>query len=226
LLMVVKQNRFNPPVQWVKQLLNEGKLGTIFAAQINGFWNRNATYYNDDWHGTHQLDGGTLFTQFSHFIDVICWFLGKPEVLNAFTGNFTHTGLIEFEDTGMVQLQFPNGALGSLQYTVSAFEQNMEGSITLFGTKGTVKIGGAYLNEITYCHIKEVELPQLPKGNEANQYSGGIQGSMNNHHQVYKNFVAALNGEEELVTTVKEALDTVTLIEAIYEAAARSVATA
>ncbi|MFY8003753.1 MAG: Gfo/Idh/MocA family protein [Chitinophagaceae bacterium] len=226
LLIVVKQNRFNPPVQWVKQLLDQQQLGTVFAVQINGFWNRTADYYKDDWHGTHQLDGGTLFTQFSHFLDVVCWFLGKPDVLSAVTGNFTHNQLIEFEDTGMVQLQFPNGALGSLQYTVSAYEQNMEGSITLFGTMGTVKIGGAYLNNISYAAIEGLAIPPLPEGNEANAYPGGVQGSMNNHRLVYENAIAVLRGEAKPVTTAKEALETVQLIEAIYEAAARSVATA
>src|SRR3954468_4236176 len=101
-LFIVKQNRFNPPVVAVKELLVNGLLGKIYSVQVNCYWNRDATYYKDSWRGTKNLDGGTLFTQFSHFIDLLYWFLGDIKNVHAITENFAHRGIIEFEDTGIV----------------------------------------------------------------------------------------------------------------------------
>ena len=153
-LFIVKQNRFNPPVVAVKDLIDQGKLGKIYSVQLNCFWNRNAEYYKNSWKGTKDLDGGTLYTQFSHFIDLLYWFLGDVESVDAFTGNFDHQGLIEFEDTGVVILKFLTGAIGTINYTVNAYKKNMEGSLTIFAEKGTVKIGGQYLNELEYQSLE------------------------------------------------------------------------
>jgi predicted dehydrogenase len=100
-LFIVKQNRFNPPVEAVKALIDQGKLGKLYSVQLNCFWNRNNEYYQNSWKGTRDLDGGTLYTQFSHFIDLLYWFIGDVETVSATTGNFHHQGLIEFEDTGV-----------------------------------------------------------------------------------------------------------------------------
>ena len=122
-LYVVKQNRFNPPVVFVKQLVQENKLGNIFNFQMNCFWNRPAAYYQNDWRGTMELDGGTLFTQFSHFIDLLYWLLGDMEMAKGFRANYLHKGLISFEDTGIAILKMKNGALGTINYTINSHQK-------------------------------------------------------------------------------------------------------
>src|SRR5688572_3114027 len=121
-LFVVKQNRFNPPVEAVKKLLDEEKLGKIFSVQLNCFWNRDAAYYHNSWKGTKKLDGGTLYTQFSHFIDLLYWMIGDVRKVSAFTGNYAHGDIIEFEDAGVVILEFDNGAIGTVHYTVNSYK--------------------------------------------------------------------------------------------------------
>ena len=111
-LFIVKQNRFNPPVAAVKKLIDEGRLGKIYSAQLSCFWNRNNEYYQNSWKGTKELDGGTLFTQFSHFVDLLFWMIGDVKEVSAFVANYHHNGIIEFEDTGVVNLKFYNGATG------------------------------------------------------------------------------------------------------------------
>jgi len=217
-LFIVKQNRFNPPVAAVKNLIDEGRLGKIFSVQLNCFWNRNPAYYKNSWKGTKALDGGTLFTQFSHFIDLLYWMIGDVDRVQAFTGNFDHQGIIEFEDTGAVTLKFYNGSIGTINYTVNAHSKNMEGSLTIFAEKGTVKIGGQYLNELEYQDIENYKIENLPKGNPPNQY-GQYQGSMSNHDKVYENLVEVLNGNGIIATNGLEGLKTVEIIEKIYKAA-------
>ncbi len=168
-LFIVKQNRFNPPVEAVKKLIDDRKLGKIYSIQLNCFWNRNEDYYKNSWKGTRELDGGTLFTQFSHFIDLLYWFVGDVDWVSAQTGNFHHQGMIEFEDTGMVILKFNNGAIGTINYTVNAYKKNMEGSFTIFAEKGTVKIGGQYLNELEYQSLEGEPISNLASGKSAEQ---------------------------------------------------------
>ena len=132
-LFVVKQNRFNPPVVAVKELLDNEKLGKIYSVQLSCFWNRNEMYYKDSWRGTKQLDGGILYTQFSHFIDLLLWLLGDVNELQTMLGNVANRNDIEFEDACVVNCKFANGALGSLNFTINSFEKNMEGSLTIFG---------------------------------------------------------------------------------------------
>ncbi|MEO5891123.1 MAG: Gfo/Idh/MocA family oxidoreductase [Ferruginibacter sp.] len=219
-LFIVKQNRFNPPVQAVKKLLEEQRLGKIYSIQVNCFWNRSLAYYADAWRGTKDLDGGTLYTQFSHFIDLLYWFFGDVQEVRAVTANFAHQEIIAFEDTGIVTLQFTNGIIGSLHYTVNAYRRNMEGSITIFGEKGTVKIGGQYLNELEYQCIEDFSVPVLPAGNPPNQY-GNYEGSMSNHDKVYDNVLAVLQQGAAITTTAADGMKTVEIIEKIYAAASR-----
>ena len=217
-LFIIKQNRYNPPVVAVKQAVDAGRLGKINSLQLNCFWNRDEHYYkNSAWKGTQNLDGGTLFTQFSHFIDLLYWMLGDIEKVQAFTGNYTHDGIIEFEDTGGVILQFANGAIGTINYTVNSFEKNMEGSLTLFGERGTVKIGGQYLNELEYQHIQDYIIENLPAGNPPNHY-GSYEGSMSNHGKVYDNVIDVLQNNAPHTTSAFEGLKTVEIIEKIYAA--------
>jgi len=217
-LFVVKQNRFNPPVVAIKKLLDEKKLGTIYSIQLNCFWNRDTKYYENSWKGTMMLDGGTLFTQFSHFIDLIYWMIGDVKQAKVFKKNFAHQDIIEFEDTGVVILEFENGVVGTMNYTVNSFKKNMEGSLTIFGEKGTVKIGGQYLNVLEYQQIQDHVIPSLLAGNKANEY-GFYQGSMSNHDKVYKNLVDVINNNAAMAVRSRDGLKTVEIIEKIYAAA-------
>ena len=215
-LFVIKQNRYNPPIAAVKTLIEEGQLGKISSVQLSCFWNRNENYYANSWKGTKELDGGTLYTQFSHFVDLLYYLIGDVKEVKAYGGNFQHQGVIEFEDTGVVILKFHNGAIGTINYTVNSYKKNMEGSLTIFGDKGTVKIGGQYLNELEYQQIEGVEITNLEQGNKANNY-GEYQGSMSNHDKVYQNIVEVLKNGASITTNMFEGLKTVEIIEKIYD---------
>ena len=215
-LFIVKQNRFNPPVAELKRLIDKGTLGDLLSVQLSCFWNRNENYYKNSWKGSKNLDGGTLYTQFSHFVDLLYWLIGDVKEVEAFGANLQHQGIIEFEDTGVICMKFKNGALGTINYTVNSFEKNMEGSLTVFGSKGTVKIGGQYLNELEYQNIENHEISGLPEGNPANSY-GQYQGSMSNHDRVYENVVDVLLNKGSIATNGFEGLKTVEIIEKIYE---------
>ena len=215
-LFIVKQNRFNPPVAALKKIIDEGRLGEIYSVQLNCFWNRNDDYYNNSWKGTLELDGGTLFTQFSHFIDLFVWMFGDIKDCSGFSANKHHKESIEFEDCGVISLMFRNGIIGSINYNVNSYNQNMEGSMTIFGKNGTVKIGGQYLNELEYQNIEGFEIKDLPAGNVPNNY-GNYVGSMSNHADVYKNIIEVLNSKGTISTSGYEGLKTVEAIEMIYE---------
>ena len=217
-LFVVKQNRFNPSVEHLKSLIDSGKLGKIYSIQMNCFWNRNDHYFESDWKGTHALDGGILFTQFSHFLDLLYWMFGDVVDVQAMIANYSHPK-IECEDAGVAMLRFANGALGAINFTINSFEKNMEGSLTVFGENGTIKIGGQYLNEIEYECVDGQEVPTtLREGRQANAY-GQYQGSMSNHEDVYRNVSDVLSGHGVVSTGSYEGLKTVELITRIYQPA-------
>ena len=220
-LFVVKQNRYNPPVRAIKDALDMNRLGKVFSVQLNCFWNRNMEYYiQSDWKGTIKLDGGTLFTQFSHFIDLLYWMFGDVRKVKAITRNLNHEKIIEFEDTGVVIIEFYNGIIGTINYNVNSYAKNMEGSLTIFGEKGTVKIGGQYLNELEYQNIKDYKITDLPPGNPPNNY-GQYVGSMSNHDKVYENVIDVLINKGTIGTNGFEGLKTVEIIDKIYSAAGR-----
>ncbi len=216
-LFVVKQNRYNPPVEAVKSMLNDNRLGLITSFQINCFWNRPSAYYTDTWKGNKKWDGGTLFTQFSHFIDLLYWFLGDVAAVDAYIQNYLHPE-IEIEDTGVVLFKMKSGVIGTLNYNVNAFQKNMEGSFTLFGEKGTVKIGGQYLNTIEYQSLEGQQIHLNDLGNPSNDY-GFYQGSMSNHDKVYSNLIAAIDDHESKFASAFEGMKSVEIIEMIYAAA-------
>jgi len=223
-LFVVKQNRYNPPVKLVMNLLKEGKFGKPIKCVVNMFWNRNDDYYKSDpWRGTLALDGGTLYTQASHFVDLMLAFMGRPKSIAGFVGTKNHN--IEIEDTGVVAVEFENGALGSFNYTTCVTNKNLEGSIFLVGTKGTVKIGGEYLNTIDHFDVEGVDSYELePTTAEANDY-GTYKGSMSNHDKVFEAIVARMSGasnETELVSG-EEAAMTVRFIDKVFESARKGV---
>jgi predicted dehydrogenase len=217
-LFAIKQNRFNPPVAAVKKAIDDGIFGKIFSVQLSCFWNRNEDYYKNSWKGSKDLDGGTLYTQFSHFIDLLYWMIGDVKKTYAITGNYAHKEIIDFEDSGVVALEFYNGAIGTINYTVNSFGKNMEGSLTIFGEFGTVKIGGQYLNELEYQNIKDFEFKDLPIGNTANNY-GNYLGSMSNHDKIYENLIDVLSKGASISTSAFEGLKTVEIIDKIYESA-------
>lgn len=217
-VFVVKQNRYSPPSKWLKEIVSKKIIGDVLMVQTNCYWNRDERYYSTSpWRGTKDMDGGALFTQFSHFVDIMYWVFGDIKTPKAITKNFTHQGLKNFDDSGFAQFEFLNGGIGSLNYSTSCWDQNMESSITVLGSKGSVKIGGQYMNEIEYCHIENYEMPELPKTNPPNDY-GPFKGSAANHHYVIENVVGTLNGTGEATATAFDGMKVVSIIEKIYKA--------
>jgi mono/diheme cytochrome c family protein len=192
-----------------------GGIKNIFHTLVNGGRDGKGMI---SWKGTLKLDGGTLYTQFSHFIDLLYWMVGDVKRAYALTGNFAHNDIIEFEDTGVVALEFYSGTIGSIHYTVNSYQKNMEGSLTIFAEKGTVKVGGQYLNELEYQCIKDFEFRDLPAGNNANNY-GDYKGSMSNHDKVYENLIDVLNSNASISANSFEGLKTVEIIDKIYASA-------
>ena len=218
-IFVVKQNRFNAPVQALKRLIEDGRLGRIFMVAVNCYWNRNDAYYNgSNWKGTKALDGGTLYTQFSHFVDIFYYLFGDVYDIAGTVTNANHESLIEFEDTGVFTFRFQNGALGSFNFTTNSFEKNMEGSIVVFAESGTVKLGGQYLNKIDYQRTNGFDITNLPETGPSNQY-GYYQGSMSNHDKVINNVVETLRGRESAMTNAVDGKKVVDIIERMYGAA-------
>ncbi|MDR1332501.1 MAG: Gfo/Idh/MocA family oxidoreductase [Tannerella sp.] len=214
----VMQNRYSPPSVWLKELIESGQLGRIYMVQLNCYWNRDERYYTaGNWHGDVALDGGTLFTQFSHFIDIMYWLFGDICDILARFADFNHAELTDFEDSGVVQFRFANGGMGSLCYSTSVWDRNLESSMLIVAENGSVKIGGQYMNEVLECHVKNYEMPCLAPTNPGNDY-GAYKGSAQNHHYVIRNVVNVLSGHsfESITTNVMEGLKVVDMIQRIY----------
>jgi predicted dehydrogenase len=213
----VMQNRYSPPSVWMKEMVDSGRLGDIYLVQFNCYWNRDARYYlPGGWHGDARLDGGTLFTQFSHFIDIMYWLFGDITNIRARFADFNHRHLTAFEDSGMVQFDFTGGGIGSFGYSTCVWDKNMESSMLVVAQNGSVRIGGQYMDKVEYCHIREYEMPLLAPTNPGNDY-GVYKGSAQNHHLVIRNVVRVLSGETESITTnVLEGMKVVDIIQRIY----------
>ncbi len=217
-VFTVMQNRYSPPSVWIKELIESGRLGIIFMVELNCFWNRDDRYYTaDGWHGKKDLDGGTLFTQFSHFIDIMYWLFGDIENIQSRFRDFNHHKSTEFEDSGFVNFDFVNGGFGSLNFSTSVWNRNLESSMTIIAENGSVKIGGQYMNEVEYCHIKDYTMPELAPTNPGNDY-GAYKGSAQNHHYVIQNVIDVLKGRSSITTNALEGLKVVEIIERIYAA--------
>jgi UDP-N-acetyl-2-amino-2-deoxyglucuronate dehydrogenase len=213
----VMQNRYSPPSVWIKELIENKTLGDIYMVQLNCYWNRDSRYYKaGGWKGTQNLDGGTLYTQFSHFIDIMYWLFGDIDNIQAKFNDFTHQQSTDFEDSGFVSFDFVNGGMGSLNYSTAVAGQNLESSITIIGEKGSVKIGGQYMNEVEVCSIEGYEMPQLPAANPPNDY-GPYKGSAANHHYIIENVIDTLKGRTTATTNALEGLKVVEIIERIYQ---------
>ncbi len=213
----VMQNRYSPPSAWIKNLVESGQLGELFMVQLNCYWNRDDRYYKKEgWKGTSDLDGGTLFTQFSHFIDIMYWLFGDIDNIQGKFADFTHKNSTDFEDSGIVSFDFINGGMGCLNYSTAVADQNLESSMTIIGSKGSVKIGGQYMNEVEVCNIPGYEMPELAPTNPGNDY-GAYKGSAANHHFVITNVIDTLKGRTTSTTNALEGLKVVEIIERIYK---------
>ncbi|MCC7303635.1 MAG: Gfo/Idh/MocA family oxidoreductase [Bacteroidia bacterium] len=212
----VMQNRYSPPSVWLKDIVSRKIIGDVFMVQLNCYWNRDERYYKrGSWKGTQELDGGTLFTQFSHWIDLLYWIFGDITDIQAKFSDFTHRELTEFEDSGFVNFRFVNGGMGCINYSTSVWDKNMESSISVVGSKGSLKVGGQYMDQVEYCHIRDYKLPVLAETAPANDY-GSYKGSANNHHLMIQNVVDALKGKNIITTNALEGMKVVDIIERIY----------
>lgn len=213
----VMQNRYSPASVWLKNMVESGTLGQIYMVTVDCFWNRDNRYYKDEgWHGSKKLDGGTLFTQFSHFVDIVYWIFGDIHDVKADLFDFNHQNLTDFEDSGLITFKFQNGGFGSFNYSTAVWDANFESTITVIAEKGTIKVGGQYMNEVHYCHVKDYVMPELPKANEANDY-GGYKGSAANHNFIFDNVVEVLHEKSAITTNAMEGLKVVEIIENIYK---------
>jgi UDP-N-acetyl-2-amino-2-deoxyglucuronate dehydrogenase len=216
-VFAVMQNRFSPPSVWIKELLESGILGKIFMVQLNCFWNRDERYYTrGSWHGTKDLDGGTLFTQFSHFIDLLYWLFGDVSNIKSKFFDFNHNHLTDFEDSGVITFDFKESGSGVLCFSTSIWDANLESSMTIIAENGSIKIGGQYMDKVECCNVKNYQMPILEKTNPGNDY-GSYKGSAQNHNFVIENVVNVLNRKENISTNALEGLKVVEIIENIYK---------
>ena len=208
-VFVVMQLRYSPIILWLKKLVAKNVLGKIFMVQMNCFWNRDERYYKtDSWHGIKELGGVTLFTQFSHFTDVFYWLFGDIKKINAKFQSFNHQQLTAFEDSGLIHFEFGNDSLGSLNFSTSVYDKNMESSITIIAENGSIKIGGQYMNSIEYCHLKNYAMPQITS-NE----------NLKNHQFIIQNVIDVLNGKDAIKANAFEGMKVIEIIERIYNSA-------
>ena len=148
-------------------------------------------------------------------IDIMYWLFGDITNIEAAFANLSHDQKIECEDTGLVSFDFVNGGKGSFNYSTSVFDKNLESTLIIVGEKGTVKIGGQYMENIEYCHIENYQIPELPPSNPPNDY-GSYKGSAANHHYVVENVVDVMNQRGTITTNALEGMKVVDIIERIY----------
>jgi len=211
-LFVVKQNRRNPPLQLLKNAIDEHRFGKIYMVNVNVFWTRPQEYYDSArWRGTWEFDGGAFMNQASHYIDLLDWLIGPIESVQAYTGTLARR--IEVEDTGVMSVKWRSGALGSVNVTMLTYPKNLEGSITILGEKGTVRIGGVAVNEIQQW---EFETPNKADETiqQANYTTGSIYGF--GHKLYYQNVIDVLRGEATPHTDGREGLKSLEVLIAAY----------
>jgi UDP-N-acetyl-2-amino-2-deoxyglucuronate dehydrogenase len=216
-LFVVKQNRLNPPIQLLKRAVDRGRFGRIFMANVTVRWQRPQEYYDaEKWRGTWKLDGGAIMNQASHYVDLIQWLLGPVESVMAKAA--TQARRIEAEDSGAAVLKFTSGAIGVVEVNVLTFPRNYEGSITLIGETGTVKIGGTAVNKVEHWTFAEYDdddkyvVTGAINTNPPTVYGFG-------HEGYYRNVVAVLRGKAKADTDGWEGRKSLALILGIYESA-------
>lgn len=206
-LTIVKQIRYNPALQALKEWLSSGKSGKVFSLVLNGVWNRNEGYYNgSDWRGKKRLDGGILYTQFSHFLDLLIWLFGEAKTVKSAFQNLHHQIISEFEDQGSVIVVFENEALGTLHFSINSFEKNLETSLLVIAENGNIKIGGEY------CDILEYALTRN------NDFAIDSKPRPVKHRAVYDHFLNGIANKIYDRKSLAEAYKSVQLIEQIYKA--------
>lgn len=214
-LWVVKQNRFNVPVAITNEAIKSNKLGKIYLVKCDVLWNRNKEYYvNSAWRGQKEEEGGALFTQVSHFIDLLYWWLGDIDKASSFTSTMLHD--IDIEDNGVANLKFESGTLASITWTTCVFNKNYEGSILIVGEKGTIKIGGTYLNKIEFWDVENHPLDENIEFNDLPNNYGKYQGTSSNHDKVIASLVQEIRFGNVKNVEGYEGIKSVELIERIY----------
>jgi len=192
-------------------------LGKIYWVAINCYWNRDERYYSPgSWRGTKDMDGGPLYTQFSHFIDLLYWNFGPLKDIQARFYNNNHMYLDGMEDTGAFSFDFERGGAGTFAYSTALYDSNLESSIIIVGEHGTVKAGGQYMEKIDYFNVEDMDQPQIEPSLPPNDY-GHFKGSAANHAFVIDNIVKALSGEAYQMATVEDAAASVAIIEEVYK---------
>ena len=214
-LFVVKQNRHNATLQLLKRAVNEGRFGRIKMVHLNVFWTRPQEYYDagGGWRGTWEFDGGAFMNQASHYVDLVEWLIGPVKSVQAFMST---TRNIEAEDTGVLNIEWRNGALGSMAVSMLTFPKNLEGSITILGEHGTVKVGGVAVNEIQTWEFADTK-DYDDEVKNANYETTSVYGF--GHPLYYKNVVDVLRGRAEPETDGREGLKSLEFLTAAYLAA-------
>lgn len=211
-LFVVKQNRRNATLQLLKKAIEKKRFGKIYMVNLNVFWTRPQSYYDQGgWRGRWEYDGGAFMNQASHYVDLVDWLIGPLESLHAYTATLARD--IEAEDTGVVNLRWRNGALGSMNVTMLTYPKNLEGSITILGEKGTVRIGGVAVNEVQHWEFAEPD-PDDEKVKDASYQTTSVYGF--GHQLYYDNVIKVLRGEAEPETDGRQGLKSLETIIAIY----------
>jgi UDP-N-acetyl-2-amino-2-deoxyglucuronate dehydrogenase len=214
-LFVVKQNRRNATLQLLKRAVDKKRFGRIYMVNLNVFWTRPPEYYDSArWRGTWEFDGGAFMNQASHYVDLIDWIVGPVESLQAYTATLARD--IEVEDTGVISLRWRNGALGSMNVTMLTYPRNMEGSITVLGEHGTVRIGGVAVNEIQQWEFARPD-PDDALVADASYQTTSVYGF--GHPLYYDNVIRVLRGEAEPETDGREGLKSLEVLVAAYQSA-------
>ncbi|HOZ87010.1 MAG TPA: Gfo/Idh/MocA family oxidoreductase [Bacteroidia bacterium] len=216
-LWVVKQNRHNVPVKLTKDAIDKGMLGKIFMIKCDILWNRYQGYYDESpWRGKKNEEGGALFTQASHFIDLLVWWCGDVTEVKAMMETQNHN--IQTEDSGSAVLKFSSGTLGSINWTTCVYNKNYEGSITIVGEFGTIKIGGQYLNKIEFWDVRGYPLQEGIEFTDKPNAYGKYQGTSSNHDKVIKTIIGTLENKNVSVSAVEgfEGMRCVDAIEKMY----------
>ncbi len=218
-LFSVLQVRFNPAVQASLDLVRGGGLGRLYVASMIQRWHRGPAYFDGDqnWHGKKALEGGALFTQGIHYIDLLLQFAGSVAEVSARTTTLAHD--IETEDAAVAHVRYASGALGVIEFSLDVYPRNLEASLTLIGEKGTVVIGGTAANELTLWNVQAQSAPTGLAAVTPNDYNGAYVGSPPNHADIYRNAIANLRDGVPIAVPAESAAQSIQVIEAIYESA-------
>ncbi len=212
----VMQNRYAPAAQWLHGAMGRGLVGDVLQVHVKCLWNRDERYYQPgSWRGTLAQDGGPLFTQFSHFLDILIWVFGRLQVEDAHFVNQAHQQSTEFEDGGTVRFSLPGNAWGTLTFSTAVAHQNFESSMTVLGSAGSFRIGGQYMDRLESFVVPGEKEPVIAPPAPANDY-GGYKGSAANHQHVYDNVLDALLRGAPIATPIEEGLLVVKVIEAMH----------